>query len=253
LAKIEVAGLGEIMRDLIVITLVIFVTHTPVWAQQAHGHKATRAELLTQLRSDDVEKRIEAYKQLKSDRAALQDPKVKAAFVDLLDRENQGQTSGEEEDYSEYVSSLTDTVARTVDWRDTHQVCVLANSVDPPKELSDHAKVAVPCLLQKLQSSSAIARGATVASLVQALAKGKSELSTEINQTVTQIILSALRDPDETVKIPTVKALGQFGGEDMIPALRVVAETDPDPAENYAIRKWAAEAIAAIQQRAGQK
>jgi hypothetical protein len=48
-------------------------------------------------------------------------------------------------------------------------------------------------------------------------------------------------------------SLGQFGGEDMIPALRVVAETDPDPAENYAIRKWAAEAIVAIQQRAGQK
>jgi hypothetical protein len=37
----------------------------------------------------------------------------------------------------------------------------------------------------------------------------------------------------------------------MIPALTVVAETDSDPAEHYAIRRWAAEAIAAIHQRAG--
>jgi hypothetical protein len=39
----------------------------------------------------------------------------------------------------------------------------------------------------------------------------------------------------------------------MIPALKIVAETDPDPSEHHAIRKWAAEAIAAIQQREGQQ
>jgi hypothetical protein len=52
------------------------------------------------------------------------------------------------------------------------------------------------------------------------------------------------------MKIDTVKALGSFGGEDMIQALKVVAATDPDLGEGYAIRRWAAEAIAAIQKRA---
>jgi hypothetical protein len=89
-----------------------------------------------------------------------------------------------------------------------------------------------------------------VAVLVQASAKGKRHLDAATIQTVRQIILNALRDPDEDVKIPTVKVLERFGGADMPPALRVVAETDPDPSEHYAIREWAAEAIAAIQKRA---
>jgi hypothetical protein len=91
-----------------------------------------------------------------------------------------------------------------------------------------------------------------VALLVEALAKGRSELDAGTIQTVQQVILNGLHDPDEGVRIPTVKALEHFGGMDMIPALRVVAETDPDPSEGYAIRKWAAKAIAAIEKRASQ-
>jgi hypothetical protein len=59
-------------------------------------------------------------------------------------------------------------------------------------------------------------------------------------------------DSDAGARIDTVHALAKFGGEDTTPALRVVAEKDPDPSEDYAIRAWAAEAIATIQKRAGQ-
>jgi len=170
-------------------------------------------------------------------------------LVDLLDLENQHVMTGEEEDYAEYVGTLADTVASIVDWNDPRQVCILANSVDPPEQLADHARVVVPCLLKRYKSPSNLVRGATVALLVRALAKGRSELDAETIQTVQQIILSALHDPDNVVKIPTVKALERFGGEDMIPALKVVAATDPDPSEGYAIRKWAAEAIASIEKR----
>jgi hypothetical protein len=62
--------------------------------------------------------------------------------------------------------------------------------------------------------------------------------------------VKALRTSDENLKILTIKALKRFGGADMIPALKVEAETDPDATEGYAIRKWAAEAISAIQRRA---
>ena len=48
----------------------------------------------------------------------------------------------------------------------------------------------------------------------------------------------------------TVEALGDYGSEGMIPALQKVAEADPSPDEEYAIRRWAIEAIAAIQKRA---
>jgi HEAT repeats len=89
-----------------------------------------------------------------------------------------------------------------------------------------------------------------VAILVQASVRGKGHLDAATIQAVRQIILSALRDPDAGMKIDTVKALGSFGGEDMIQALKVVAATDPDPGEGYAIRRWAAEAIEAIQKRA---
>jgi len=89
--------------------------------------------------------------------------------------------------------------------------------------------------------------------LVQALSAGRSDLDAARVQAVRQAILKGLSDPDADVKIPTVKALERFGGADMIPALKVVAETDPDPSEGYAIRKWAAEAIAAIQKRADQR
>jgi hypothetical protein len=241
------------MRAILVFVLAVSATVTIAWGQQDPAHKTSRAELLAEIRSVDVIVRSKAFEQLRSDPAALGDPKVKAALVNLLDRENHEPLFGEEEDYAEYTSWLADTVTKLVDWTDPRQVCVLANSLDLPDELADHAKVTIPCLLQKVQNAPSSSRGMAVGMLVQALAKGRSNLDANTIQTVHQVILRALHDPADDVKIPTVKALERFGEDDMIPALKIVAETDPDPSEGYAIRKWAAEAIIAIQKRAGQQ
>jgi hypothetical protein len=241
------------MRSLLALTLATCMALTVVWGQQTGTPLTSRTELLAQLRSDGAEIRSRAFKQLRADAASLRDPKVKIALIGLLERENHEPIFGEEEDYADYTSWLTATVAKLVNWEDTHQVCILANSVDIPDELADHAKVAIPCLLQRLNNSTASSRGTATAMLVQASAKGRSELDAATVQTVQQVILNALRDSNAEIKIPTIKALEQFGGKDMIPALSVVAEKDPDPTENYAIQKWAAEAIAAIQKREGQK
>jgi HEAT repeats len=241
------------MQILFALTLAACAMLTAGWGQQIPAHKPSRAELLTWLRSDNAEVRSEALDRLRTDPVALRDPKVKAALVNQLDRENRETLYAEEEDYAGYLSWLVDTVAKVVDWSNPRQVCILANGAYLTDELADHAKVAVPCLLQRFKNAAAPPRGAAVAMLVQALSKGRGELDAVTIQAVRQIILSALHDPDDVVKIPTVKALGSFGGEDMIPALRNVVETDPDPSEGYAIRKWAAEAIAAIQKRAGQQ
>jgi hypothetical protein len=70
------------------------------------------AGLLIQLGSDDSAVRSDAFTHLRSDPAALRDPKVKTALVRLLDRENQEPVEGEDEDFAEYTSWLADTVAR---------------------------------------------------------------------------------------------------------------------------------------------
>jgi hypothetical protein len=137
-----------------------------------------------------------------------------------LDRENQITLGCEDEGYAEYVSWLAETVAKVVDWSDHRQVCILANGLDLPDELARHAKVAVPCLLRRFKNASSLFHGPIVGMLIQAVAKGKSDLDAATVQTVKQITLSALRDPDEGLKIPTVEALELFGEADLIPALR---------------------------------
>jgi len=217
---------------------------TAVSGQLTSASSPSWVNLLVQLRSNDSEVRSGAFDQLRLDPTALRDPEVKAALVNLLDRENEETVTGDEEDYSMYVDTLSDTVTKLVDWSDPRQVCILANSVYPPAELADHARIAVPCLLRRLKKNVPHTfQGQVVAMMVQALAKGKRELDPAAMQAARQATLSGLHDPDEGIRMDTVNALGKFGGEDMIPALRVVAEKDP------AIREWAAEAIVAIQQQ----
>ncbi|MGO9862638.1 MAG: HEAT repeat domain-containing protein [Terriglobales bacterium] len=235
-----------------VITLAILAAITTVRGQQTLTNKSNRAELLTLLRSNNAEVRSEALDQLRTDPVALRDPKVKAALVNQLDRENQEPLYAEEEDYASYVSWLADTVAKVVDWSDHREVCILAYSVDLPEELADHAKVAIPCLLQRFKTAPSLLRGDVVAMLVQALAKGRNDLDAATTQTVHHTILSALHDSDYNVRADTVRALGKFGGEDMIPVLEEVSKTDTSVDKldhNLWIREYAVKAIAAIRKR----
>jgi hypothetical protein len=89
--------------------------------------------------------------------------------------------------------------------------------------------------------------------MLQALAKGRNNLDTPTIQAVQQAAASGLHDPDSGVRIDTVEALEKFGGAEMIPALKAVAEKDPEPSEGYWIRKRASDAIAAIQRRTAQQ
>jgi hypothetical protein len=91
-----------------------------------------------------------------------------------------------------------------------------------------------------------------VAMLVQALAKGKGELDTATVAETQEIILSGLRDPDHGIRGKTIRALGKFGGDDMIPALRASADADTsNDAGSRSLRRRTLQAIAAIQQREG--
>jgi hypothetical protein len=241
------------MRRTIILTTLALLTCWASYAQTADPiSKSDVEQLLAQLGSDEAIVRNDALEHLRSDPSALADKRIKSALIELLDRENHIAFSGDE-GYHEYLSWLADAVANVVDWNDPHQVCILTDSLDIPDELADHASAAIPCLLQLNKSASNGTRGPIVAMMVQTSAKGRSALDPATTRTVQRVILHALRDPSADVKIPTIEALKVYGTASMIPAIKIVAETDPDPSEHYAIREWAAEAIVAIQQRAAQQ
>jgi len=195
---------------------------------------------------------------------------VQKNLLDLLDRENQlieslNRNSGgppvEEnygEEYSEYIGELGETVDSFADWNDPRQVCIFVHEAYNPEsrfaaKIAAHGKVAVPCLIQMYGSDVGLIRAEAAPLIVQALTKtSATSLDQNTILTAKQVVSKALHDPNEAVRINTIEALGNFGGEDMIPALKQVAETDPAPEVNgYSIRKWAVEAIAAIEKRGG--
>jgi HEAT repeat protein len=111
-------------------------------------------------------------------------------------------------------------------------------------------QVVIPCLMQMAQSASFFDRYKAVAVLVQLRAKD-GKLSPEMSEKIRQVIIAALHDNNENVRVFTVFTLRDFGGQDMIPALQAVAQTDPAPEVNgNSIRNLATTAVAAIQKRA---
>jgi HEAT repeats len=250
------------LRVLVASVFVVCVAAILGWGQHSPALKATSAELLDMLRSDDPAQRADAYEHLRLDPSALRSATVKSALLDLLDRENSvhesairertGISDKYGEGYTEYAYALGETVASFVNWNDPHQVCMAVRGFVPESVIADHARATIPCLLQKARSNLGLVRGRAVAVLVRALAKGRNDLDARTIERAEQTIRGALRDPDSDVRTDAVEALGHYGSEDMIPALKEVAETDPSPDGEYAIRKWAAEAIAAIQKRAGE-
>jgi HEAT repeat protein len=244
------------MRSLLCVICAACVTLTTAWGQQASSQKASPAELLSKLGSDEAIVRNDALEQLRSNPDALQDPRIKTALVNLLDKENHVKFSEDDEGYAEYVDWLAATTAKVVDWTDQRQVCILADGVYLEDELADHAKASLPCLLRRFNGARNAYRGRVVAMIVQVLAKGKSELDAATIQSVQDTILGALHDTDEHVRADTVRALGKFGGPEVIPALEEVAKTDKavDKMDHSLwIREYAVKAIAKIQKRVSQR
>lgn len=224
-------------------------------------------ELLRQLHHAQWAERAEAYEKLRSDSKVLSDHRVQEELLNLLGRETgyirrkAGDPEPDDipdeqgEAFVEYVGALGDTVDSFADWNDPRQVCLLVHEAYNPDsrfaaKIAARGEIALPCLMQMFASEVGLVRAEAAPVIVQALAK-TAGLDLKTIQAAKQLILKALRDREEAVRINTVEALGSFGEQDMIPALRQVAETDPAQAVGgYPIRKWAAKAIAAIEKRA---
>ncbi len=236
------------------------VTVTSAFGQQTSVSHTNPAELVVRLGSSQPEVRSSAYEQLRSDPRALQNATVKTALLQLLDRENSVHESAMRENigisdkygegYTEYVYALGETVASFIDWNDPHQVCMVVRGFVPDNAIASHARATIPCLLQKANSNLGLVRGSAIGVLVQSLAIGRNNLDPSTIETAKQAIRGALHDSDADVRTKAVEALREYGSEDMIPALQKVADADPSPDEDYGVRRWAIEAISAIEKRA---
>jgi hypothetical protein len=116
-----------------------------------------------------------------------------------------------------------------------------------------HGKAALPCLMDLFRSDVFTDRAKSAAVVVHVLAIARA-IDPKTRQAARDVVVNALRDPNVLVKGFVISGLADYGTPDMIPAPRKVVETDPEPAvEGHSVRKWAAEAIASIQKRAGER
>lgn len=258
------------MKTALLVTISFFTVGASRWGQEPASNVAGTAALFTKLHSTEESERAGAFEALRSNPVGLKSPEVRAALLDLLDRENherdarllQAQNSpqavkdeAEDEGYAEYYGQVLGVVDSFADWNDPRQACILADASYNDDsafaaEVADHATVTLPCLMKKSVSAITVERIVTVPMLVKILGKTKGNLDPTMALAARQIVLGALRDPNEGVRAFTVDALGSYGGNDMVAALRKVAETDPSPeVDGNSIRKAATEAIAAIQER----
>jgi hypothetical protein len=106
------------MKIVLLVGISFFAIGISSWAQQQKApSKPSAAVLLARLRSQSEEERSKAFEALRSSQAALKSLEVRAALLDLLDRENherdarllQAQNSpqadkdgAEDEGYAEY-------------------------------------------------------------------------------------------------------------------------------------------------------
>lgn len=253
------------IRAISAITIALTIT-APVNAQQAAA--STLDAAIVKLHSNNNGDRDKAYAQLKSDPAALRNPKLKAALLELLDRETRrmvgmpeaGDSVGDigSEGFAEYFANLSSTVANIGDWDDSHQICILVRGAGvPPSHSSEEAatreRLALPCLREMSTGKSPLDRDTASRVLIELSARAGGALDPVVAQESKQMILNLLHDEDEGVRSETINSLEKFGTEDMIPALKQVAVSDPTMAKtshNYWLRGRASKAIAAIQKRA---
>jgi hypothetical protein len=252
----------------IVFLLLLLARSSVLFSQQG----TSLAFQLSDLDSAMVEQRMAAYMKIKDNQDALRRADVKAALINLLDRENRvvqatldspSSPSVDEkygEGYSEYLAELTDTVGGIADWHDPRQLCVLAQSSYNP-DSAFAAKLATrggasvaPCLL-KMSQGNIYDRKQSIAVLVH-LSVDRNNLPPSVQQQIHKAILGGLQDREVAVREVTIEALEAFGTPDMIPILQEISRTDPysrpineGKGRRFDVREAADKAILAIQER----
>jgi hypothetical protein len=239
---------------------------------QDNQEEIHRAVLIANLRSNNPGKRYGAFEEVRANQAMLRDPNVQSALFDLLDREtrafnaevrewelaeHKNNEDGCNEGWAEFMGDLQGLIKSFINWHDPHQVCILAQAGNIPDLPDPHenavlAQVALPCLQQLSKSDFYRDRMKAAPIFVALLASAKGSLDSNTAETMKQAVVLALHDKRTEVQWEAVDSLQNYGASDMIPALKELAESNPGAgatSDETAVRKRAAKAIAATQER----
>jgi len=121
------------MRKIVLAFLLLIICVEGSFAQQTTTGKQRLRDLLAALHSDKWSDRAAAYEELIADPTAKQGAEVRSALLDLVDRESHltlatAPEPESEEAYAEYVAALLGTVDTFANWKDPHQLCILAQT-----------------------------------------------------------------------------------------------------------------------------
>jgi hypothetical protein len=243
------------------------------FGQDAQQQTSRSSQLLENLRSTDLATRRRAFEDVRSNSAMLRDPNAQSALFDLLHqesrdsdaeiRESERKRAAHEKDNSEpredamYINDLLRTIESFADFRDSHQICLLAKAgamLDSPdaRESAARVQVAMPCLEQLSKSDLFMDRLNAVRILIRLRASADGSLDPGTAGTIKQAIALALHDKRTEVQWEAVDWLARDGTQDMISALRELATSVPGSGateDEIAVRTNAAKAITAIEQR----
>lgn len=259
------------IRSNLVCVMVAAIT-VGCFGQGIQEHKGGSVQLLGDLRSGDPATRYRAFQQVRSNAGMLRDADVQSRLLDLLDQENREfdmrvrkaqQPELKDEDRRpsdgnpQYMDALLTTVEAFADLHNSRQICLLVKAGYMPaspnaSENALRAQAAMSCLQQLSKSDLALDRLKAAKIFVELLASARDRLDQDTTEAIRQAVMLALHDKDDSVRSQAVDTLESHGGTDLIPALREVAESDPavsGATHEFWIRKEAAKAIAAIQQR----
>jgi hypothetical protein len=260
------------MRPILCLIIAIWAAIIPCRGQQTTRTKPSAEALLAEFMANTAGS-LHACQQLLSDPAAMQNPKVQAEFLNLLDRQTQEiETSYRRAQQPDYVDDgdedgdgggdngcgyfdILNSVGSVTDWSDPRQVSILVAAGSDPEspfaaQIAAHWKTTIHYLLKMSASDADVMRAMYVATLVRALAASNGELDPSTVRAVDQVIQRAIDDRSEAVRLRVATALGSFAGKDMapmIPALQKAANSDTGHNGRLYVREAASEAIAAIE------
>jgi hypothetical protein len=140
--------------------------------------------------------------------------------------------------------------AQSRDVNSTH-ACMFRGTPEGPEDefvaaLAVRGNAVAGCLIAEVSGKdSGSTRAQSAMTLVQAMAIANPPLDLATAQRARDVVVKALRDRSVEVRVATVTALAEFGDESMVPALQLVAKSDPV----LSLRDYTAGAIARMRKR----
>jgi HEAT repeat protein len=136
---------------------------------------------------------------------------------------------------------------------DSRQTCVVLRGLNRADDdfaatISAHGNAVTACLISELLGRKpGSARADAASALVQAMATATPALDAKTSLRAREAVLNALRDRAVEVRVAAVTALADYGDETMVPALQMVAKSDPI----LSLREYTALAVSRMCKRLG--